>query len=157
MKIRFIIISFVFFIICCPLYAELLDSTFTSVGFFPVDLGRYESLIDVQVIRSQAEYDSITAELKEKHSWLEEDPPQIDFEYFILAGDESWADCVASFSYEVQRDTTAQSVIITIIEHYGGGRGMNVYDHWFLIKKMPEEYSIEFRHEEGEPKYHYED
>lgn len=157
MKTIIILISFFLFVCISSICAESSDSTCASVGFFPVDLGRYETLIDVKVIDSQNMYDSLTTILREKHSWLKEEPPEIDFEHFMLVGDESWADGSASFSYEVQGDTTAQIVIITIIEHYGGGRGMNVFEHWFLIDKMPEEYSVEFRYEEGEPKNRYED
>ena len=157
MKKRIISTVFIIFIFSNLISAEQTDSTFTSIEYLSIYLGRYSNLINPAIIRSQAEYDSLTTELKEKYSWLEEDPPEIDFEHFTLVGDESCADCVASFSDAVQRDTTAHSVIITIIEHYGGGRGMNVFDHWFLIKKMPEDFPIEFRHEEGEPKYHYED
>ncbi len=157
MKKIIITTIFIIFIFANLLSAEPIDSALTNIGFLPIDLGRYSHLIPSAIIRSKAQYDSLTVVLKEKHSWLEEDPPQIDFEHFMLVGDKSWADGVASFSYDVQKDTLAQNVIITIIEHYGGGRGMNIFYHWFLIQKMPEDFSIEFRHEEGEPKYHYDD
>ncbi|MBN2017997.1 MAG: hypothetical protein JW794_07720 [Candidatus Cloacimonetes bacterium] len=137
--------------------ADKSDSTYTRTGIFSVNLGRYDSLIEPKIIDTQSQYDSIITALQEKYTWLEETPPVIDFNRFVLTGDESWADCVASFSYDVEIDTLSNTYIITIIEHYGGGCGMNVFRHWFLIPKLPQEYSIEFIHKEGKPKYHYED
>lgn len=156
MKILYVL-CLLFLLVLPFLIADESDSTYTGIGIFPINLGRYESLIEPQTIRTLSQYDSIINGLQEKYTWLEEEPPAIDFDDFVLAGDESWADCVASFSYDVKIDTLSKNYIITIIEHYGGGRGMNVFRHWFLIPAPYQKYSIEFIHKEGKPKYHYDD
>jgi len=157
MKKRIISIIFIIFIFSYPIFAEPTDSTFTDIEFLPIDLGHYGHLIDSTIIRSQAEYDSLTSMLREKHFWLKEEPPEIDFEYFTLIGDESFADGSATFSYQVLKDTLDQFINVHVVEHYGGGRGMNVFDHWLLIPKVPDDYSVKFIHSEGELKHNYED
>ena len=156
MKIQ-LLLSLIILLHCNVLCAESQDSTHASPVFFPVDLGRYSSLIDPQAINTQAEYDSITTILQNKYPWLDEEPPAFDFDHYMLVGDESWADGSASFSYQVLKDTLAQSIEVHIVEHYGGGRGMNVFRHWFLLPKLYEKSCIEFIHKEGKPKHHYED
>ena len=155
MKIQ-LLLSLILLLHCNVICAESQDSTHASPVFLPVDLGRYSSLIDPQTINMQAEYDSITTILQNKYPWLDEEPPAFDFDHYMLVGDESWADGSASFSYQVLKDTLAQSIEVHIIEHYGGGRGMNVFNHWLLIPKIPEGYSVKFIHTEGEPRHKYE-
>ncbi len=151
-----IFLFFVFLLLFyLSIYAESEDTHSMKVGFLPIDLGEYEGLVDSIIITTQKEYDSLIAVLQKQHTWLDEDPLEIDFGTFDLVCDESWADCVASFSYKVLKDTLSKQINITITEHYGGGRGMSDFHHWFLIQKIPQDYTIHFIHKEGKPKYPY--
>lgn len=137
------------------LSAEPSDSTSVLLAFLPISMGEYERLVDSVFIRTQEEYYSLITTLKGKHSWVDEEPLEIDFDVFSLVCDESWADCVASFSYEVIKDTFSKKVLITVTEHYGGGRGMCDFHHWFLIQRISEDYTVKFIYAEGEPIYPY--
>ena len=133
------------------------DSTKTRLFCLPVPMGQYRTLIDSFIITSQAEYDSAISYIKGKHTWIDTEPRKVNFDDFSLVCDNSWADGSANFSYQILKDTLAQSIEVHIIEHYGGGRGMNVFNHWLLIPKIPEGYSVKFIHTEGEPRHRYED
>ena len=94
--------------------------------------------------------------IKERHTWIDTKPREVNFNEFSMVCNSSWADGSANFSYQVLKDTLAQSIEVHIVEHYGGGRGMNVFNHWLLIPKIPECYSVKFIHTEGDTKYNYE-
>ncbi len=139
------------------LSAENPDSTKTLLFCLPVPMGQYRTLVDSFIITSQAEYDSAISYIKGKHTWIDSEPRKVNFDDFSLVCDISWADGSANFSYQVLKDTLAKSIEVHIIEHYGGGRGMNVFNHWLLIPPIPEDYSVKFIHSEGEPRRKYED
>ena len=144
-------------IISSCLCAENPDSTKTRLFCLPIPMGQYRTLVDSSVITTQTEYDSVISVMKEKHKWINDEPRHVNFDDFSLVCDVSGADGSATFSYQVLKDTLAQSIEVHIVEHYGGGRGMNVFNHWVLIPKIPEDYFVKFIHSEGDPRHRYED
>ncbi len=159
MRTKYFLISLILSIIILSsyLYAENPDSTKTLLFCLPVPMRQYRTLVDSFVITSQTEYDSVISYIKEKHTWIDTKPREVNFDDFSLVCDISWADGSANFSYQVLKDTLAQSIEVHIVEHYGGGRGMNVFNHWLLIPKIPEGYSVKIIHTEGEPRHKYGD
>lgn len=139
------------------LCAENSDSTKTLLFCLPIPMGQYGTLVDSSVITTQTEYDSVISYIKEKHSWIDTKPREVNFDEFSLVCNSSMVDGSANFSYQVLKDTLAKSIEVHIVEHYGGGRGMNVFNHWLLIPPIPEDYSVKFIHSEGEPRHKYED
>ena len=138
------------------LYAENPDSTKTLLFCLSVPMGQYKTFVDCSVITSQTEYDSVMSYIKERHTWIDTKPREVNFNEFSLVCNSSWADGSAIFSYQVLKDTLTQIIDVHIIEHYGGGRGMNVYNHWLLIPQIPEGYAVKFIHFEGDPRHNYE-
>ncbi|OPX27890.1 MAG: hypothetical protein B1H05_00160 [Candidatus Cloacimonas sp. 4484_140] len=159
MNTKYFLIALILLIIIIGSYlsAENPDSTKTLLFCLPVPMGQYKTLVDSSVITTQTEYDSVISAMKEKHKWINTEPRHVNFDEFSLVYNSSWADGSAIFSYQVLKDTLAQSIEVHIIGHYGGGRGMDLFNHWLLIPKIPEGYSVKFIHTEGEPRHRYED
>lgn len=159
MRTKYFLIALFLLLVCLGscLCAENPDSTKTILFCLPVPMGQYRTLVDSFIITSQTEYDSVISYIKEKHSWIDTKPREVNFDEFSLVCNISWADGSATFSYQVLKDTLSKSIEVHIVEHYGGGRGMNVFNHWLLIPPIPEDYSVKFIHSEGEPRRKYED
>ena len=138
------------------LSAENPDSTKILLFCLPIPMGQYRTLDYSSVITTQTEYDSVISVMKEKHKWINTEPRQVNFDEFSLVYNGGMADGSATFSYQVLKDTLAHSIEVHIIVHYGGGRGMNFFNHWLLIPKIPEDYSVKFIHSKGDPRHKYE-
>ena len=136
--------------------AENPDSTKILLFCLPVPMGQYKTLVHSSVITTKTEYDSVISVMKEKHKWINTEPRHVNFDEFSLVYNSSGADGSATFSYQVLKDTLDHHLNVHVIEHYGGRRGMNVYNHWLLIPQIPEGYAVKFIHFEGDPRHNYE-